>query len=431
VAPSDLALRRMLADTLEVAGQWPDAVVERRAILSEHPSDPDSKLALARTYASAGQRGAAELILEELGRDGLMSTEGWRLRGELLGTAQSPQPAEPPALAKPPQSVGSPLTPGEVLPENDPDTGDARPDRAVDGPDPASASGGPRAELVERPKTTFADVGGMEALKESIRVKIIYPASHPEIYAAYGQKAGGGLLLYGPPGCGKTHLARATAGELGASFISVGIADILEMWIGKSERNLAGVFATARLHTPCVLFFDEIDALAAKRADFNSATGRQLINLFLAEFDGVEGNNDGILVLGATNAPWHVDPAFQRPGRFDEVLFVPPPDREARGAILRIQLRDRPVGKVDIDRLVGATDGYSGADIKGLVGRTVERKLSAALRTGQIQPLETADLLAAAKELTPTTREWFATVRNHVLYANQSGLYDAVRPYLR
>ena len=169
----------------------------------------------------------------------------------------------------------------------------------------------------------------------------------------------------------------------------------------------------------------------SKRADFNSASGRQLINQFLAELDGVEGNNEGILVLGATNAPWHVDPAFRRPGRFDDVLFVPPPDADARREILRIHLRDRPVGKIDLGRLVSATDAFSGADLKGLVDRAVERSLMSALRDGKIRPLETNDLATAAKELVPTTREWFATVRNYVLYANQSGLYDAVRPYLR
>jgi SpoVK/Ycf46/Vps4 family AAA+-type ATPase len=302
-------------------------------------------------------------------------------------------------------------------------------DRPV--PDRSGGSLETRDDMLERPTTRFADVGGMEALKESIRLKIIYPAENAEMYAAYGQKVGGGLLLYGPPGCGKTHLARATAGELGATFISVGIADVLEMWIGSSERNLAGIFATARLHTPCVLFFDEIDALAAKRSDFNSASGRQLINQFLSELDGLGGNNEGILILGATNAPWHVDPAFRRPGRFDEVLFVPPPDADARREILRINLRDRPVGKIDLARLVSATDSFSGADIKGLVDRATQRKLAASLRDGKLRPLETDDLAAAAREFPPTTREWFATVKNYVMYANQSGLYDAVRPYIR
>ena len=419
VAPADLALRRMLAETLEAAQHWDEAVAERRAILAEHPSDPEAKLALARTFASAGQRGAAEVILEELERTGTMSPEAWRLRGALLGAGEPESPAVPAGVPGAQPSAAGPSGDSPVEDVLVTDEGPAQP--------PADPSG----DLVEHPHTTFADVGGMEALKEAIRVKIIYPASHPEVYAAYGQKAGGGLLLYGPPGCGKTHLARATAGELGATFISIGISDVLDRYLGSSERNLAGVFATARHHTPCVLFFDEIDALAAKRSDFNSVFGRQLVNQFLEELDGVDGNNEGILVLGATNAPWHVDPAFRRPGRFDDVLFVPPPDADARREILRIQLRERPVGRVDLGRLVSATDGFSGADIKGLVNRAVGRKLSAALRDWTIQPLETNDLAAAAREVTPTTREWFATVRNYVLYANQSGLYDAVRPYLR
>ena len=284
---------------------------------------------------------------------------------------------------------------------------------------------------MERPAISFADVGGMEALKEAIRLKIVYPALHPEIYAAYGQRPGGGLLLYGPPGCGKTHLARATAGELGAAFLAIGIADVLDIWIGSSERNLRAVFATARAHAPCVLFFDEIDALAANRTDFRSATGRTVINQFLSELDGVTTSTEGVLVLGATNAPWHLDPAFRRPGRFDEVLFVPPPDADARLEIVRILLRERPVGKVDLAKVVKATDGFSGADLRGLVERAVQLKLGASLRDGTVRPIETDDLLSAAKGTVPTTREWFATVRNYVMYANQSGLYDAVRPYLK
>ena len=168
------------------------------------------------------------------------------------------------------------------------------------------------------------------ALKEEIRLKIIYPLQHADLYAAYGKSAGGGILMYGPPGCGKTHLARATAGEIKAGFLSVGINDVLDMWIGNSERNLHEMFEQARQNKPCVLFFDEVDALGASRSDMRASAGRHLINQFLSEMDGVQSANEGVLVLAATNAPWHLDPAFRRPGRFDRVLFVPPPDRPAQ-----------------------------------------------------------------------------------------------------
>src|SRR5262249_29253717 len=187
---------------------------------------------------------------------------------------------------------------------------------------------------VERPAVSFQDVGGMEHVKEEIRMKIIHPLTHPELYRAYGKAIGGGILMYGPPGCGKTHLARATAGEVKAGFLAIGINDVLEMWIGQSERNLHEVFERARENRPCVLFFDEVDALGASRTDLRQSSGRHLINQFLAELDGVKDNNDGVLILAATNAPWHLDPAFRRPGRFDRILFVPPPDAGARASIL-------------------------------------------------------------------------------------------------
>jgi AAA+ superfamily predicted ATPase len=284
---------------------------------------------------------------------------------------------------------------------------------------------------VERPKIGFADVGGMEAIKEDIRLKIIAPVEHAELYAAYGKTAGGGILLFGPPGCGKTHLARATAGEMGRGFISVGISDVLDMWLGQSERNLRDIFDGARSHQPCVLFFDEVDALAASRTDLRHSAGRNVVNQFLSELDGIDTSNEGVLVLAATNAPWHLDPAFRRPGRFDRVIFVPPPDAPARSAILAIQLRGKPAADVDVDQVASRLDMFSGADIKGLVDQAVEAKLGEAMRTGIPTPLRTKDLLDVAKTMVPTTREWFATARNHVLYANQAGLYDAVRPWLK
>ena len=204
---------------------------------------------------------------------------------------------------------------------------------------------------LERPKISFADVGGMESLKEEIRLKILHPLANPELYKMYGKSVGGGILMYGPPGCGKTYLARATAGEAKAAFLAVGIEDVLDMWLGNSERRLHQLFETARQNTPCMLFFDEVDALGAKRSDMRASAARMLVNQFLSELDGVSHSNEGVLILAATNAPWHVDSAFRRPGRFDRVLFVPPPDAAARQDILRLASQGPAAGR---DRLPGS-----------------------------------------------------------------------------
>lgn len=283
----------------------------------------------------------------------------------------------------------------------------------------------------ERPDAGFESVGGMENVKEEIRVKIIYPLQHADMYAAYGKKIGGGILLYGPPGCGKTHLARATAGEVNARFMSIGINDVLDMWIGNSEKNLHALFDQARHSKPCVLFFDEVDALGASRSDMKRSGGRQLINQFLSELDGVDASNDGVLCLAATNTPWHLDAAFRRPGRFDRVIFVPPPDQEARDEILQIQLAGKPTDRVDTARLAAKTSDFSGADLKAIVDRAVEAKLREAVKTGLPKPITTKDLLAAAKEVRASTREWFSTARNHAIYANEGGLYDEILDYLK
>ena len=284
---------------------------------------------------------------------------------------------------------------------------------------------------IERPKTTFGDVGGMDAVKEEIRMKIILPLEHPEMFQAYGKKVGGGILMYGPPGCGKTYLARATAGEVKAGFLSIGISDVLDMWIGSSEKNLHELFEQARRNKPCVLFFDEVDALGASRADMRHSGGRHLINQFLAELDGVDAANEGVLILAATNAPWHLDNAFRRPGRFDRILFVPPPDQPARAAILRLMLTGKPSDSVDFDQLAKKTADFSGADLKAVVDQAVEAKLREAMKSGKLQPLRTKDLLAAAGGVKPSTREWFATARNYALYSNQGGAYDDILKYLK
>jgi SpoVK/Ycf46/Vps4 family AAA+-type ATPase len=180
-----------------------------------------------------------------------------------------------------------------------------------------------------------------------------------------------------------------------------------------------------------VLFFDEVDALGASRADMRHHAGRQLINQFLAEMDGVKSSNAGVLILAATNAPWHLDSAFRRPGRFDRVLFVPPPDAAARAAILRLQCRGKPTQEIDYDQLGRKTESFSGADLKAVLDVAIERKLQEALKAGVPKPLTTKDLAAAAASLKATTKEWFATARNYALYSNQGGIYDDILRYLK
>jgi transitional endoplasmic reticulum ATPase len=283
----------------------------------------------------------------------------------------------------------------------------------------------------DRERITFADVGGLDAVKEDIRMKVVLPYQRPDLFAAYGKKAGGGLLLYGPPGCGKTLLARATAGECDAAFLNVEIDQILDMWFGESERKLAAVFEEARRRAPAVLFFDEVEAIGGSRQQIRGRPGQTLVNQLLAELDGVAGSNDRLLVMAATNAPWFVDPALRRPGRFDRVVFVPPPDRAARLEVLRLHLRRRPVeASVDLAALAEKTAEFSGADLLDLVERAIETPLREALRSGDVRPLTRADMAGALARAKPSTREWFETARNYATFANTGGLYDDLVAYL-
>ena len=278
--------------------------------------------------------------------------------------------------------------------------------------------------------TTFNEVGGMEEVKEDIRMKIIYPLQKPELFRAYGKSVGGGVLMYGPPGCGKTLLSKATAGEIQASFFSVGLHNILDMYIGESENKLHRIFELARKNTPAVLFFDEIDALAADRRDMRQSASRGLINQFLAEMDGAQGENDGVLILGATNAPWHLDSAFLRPGRFDRLVFVPPPDTPARAEIAEIHSREKPVVEFDAEALARKTEGFSGADLRAVFDVAVEATLQEAMKRGEMVPVTGKMLLKAVRKVKPSTRKWFESAKNYALYANQSGFYDDVLGYL-
>lgn len=288
--------------------------------------------------------------------------------------------------------------------------------------------------LLEPPQepVTFSDVGGLEKVKKQIHRKIILPFTKPSIFQKFKKKSGGGILMYGPPGCGKTLLARATAGECRATFFNVMISDILDMYIGESEQKLHAIFEKARSETPSVMFFDELEALAGKRQYTREGTSSKLVSQFLSEMDGFAQNNKGVLVLGATNVPWAIDSAFRRAGRFDRVLFVPPPDAPARQEILEHLLKDRPVARgLDTASLAKRTSGFSGADLANLVDTATDEAIEESLGSEKEVPIGMEHLREAQKEVKPTTTEWLTTARNYARYANEAGQYDEVLEFLR
>jgi len=436
VSPDNVPLRQHLGDSLCALGKFDEAEREYTFALVLSPDNSKLKLGLAGAFYQAGKYTQALVVVEDLLKRAEKPARAFVIHARLLlndGQVEA-------AVRQ--YSEGVDLDPGvaDASMAERLGIGLIGTNREVVDGKVRSFSESLAMDLdaeedyaiVERSKIKFDDVGGMELMKEQVRMKIIYPLTNPDMFRAYGKKIGGGILLYGPPGCGKTYLAKATAGEIDAAFIPVGISDVLDMWIGSSERNLHDVFEQARRNKPCVLFFDEVDALAASRADMRQHAGRPVINQFLLELDGVDSSNEGILVLAATNAPWHLDPAFRRPGRFDRIIFVPPPDTSARAAILRILLRGKPVDDIDFEILAKKSEKLSGADLQAVVDHAVEGKIEQAMRSsGMPMPLTTKDIENALKRVKPSTSEWFATAKNYAMYSNQGGAYDDILKYLK
>jgi AAA+ superfamily predicted ATPase len=278
---------------------------------------------------------------------------------------------------------------------------------------------------------TLADVAGMTEVKARLEAAFLAPMRNPELRRLYGKSLRGGLLLYGPPGCGKTFIARAVAGELGARFIAVSFADIIDMFVGQSERNIHELFEIARRNAPCVVFLDEVDAIGQKRSQLRHTPMRSAVNQLLLELDDISGNNEGVFLLAATNHPWDVDSALRRPGRFDRTLLVLPPDASAREGVFRYHLKDRPVAGIDLAKLAKQTDGYSGADIAHICETAAERALMDSVRRGEPRMIGLGDLEAAIAEVKPSLGSWFDTARNVALFANEGGTYDDLAAYLR
>ena len=288
-----------------------------------------------------------------------------------------------------------------------------------------------RAYDAEHTGLCLADVAGLDEVKKRLEAAFLAPMRNPELRKLYGKSLRGGLLLYGPPGCGKTFIARAVAGELGARFITVSFADLIDMFVGRSERNIHELFEVARRNSPCVVFLDEVDAIGQKRSQLRNTPMRSAVNQLLLELDDVASDNTGVFLLAATNHPWDVDSALRRPGRFDRTLLVLPPDGPAREGVFRYHLRERPVAGIDLARLSRLTDGYSGADIAHVCETAAEQALLDSVRRGEPRLIGQADLEAAVGEVRPSLGTWFETARNVALFANEGGAYDDLVAYLR
>jgi SpoVK/Ycf46/Vps4 family AAA+-type ATPase len=384
-----------------------------RAAVEAAPDDVELRLHLAELLAEAGRR---EEAVREAAQVLVRDPQNERALSLVAGAQTEP---EPPAEEE--------RDDDDVLSQLDAQLADIVPPMFADAANEPDQS----PYDTEPAGVRLADVGGMEDVKERLEAAFLAPLRNPQLRQLYGKSLQGGLLLYGPPGCGKTFIARALAGELDASFLLVSLADVLDMYIGQSERNLRDVFELARRSRPCVIFLDEIDAIGQKRSQMRNSAARGTVNQLLSEMDGLADNNEGVFVLGATNHPWDVDVALQRPGRFDRTVLVLPPDAPAREAILRYHLRDRPIANIDTRKLAARTDGYSGADLAHVCETAAERALLDSARSGVVRMIEMRDLEDALSEVQPSIGPWLQTAKNVAQFANQDGSYDELLAYLR
>jgi SpoVK/Ycf46/Vps4 family AAA+-type ATPase len=418
--PDDVPLRLHLATMLLRAGQRDEAVRQLGAVLQR---DPGNAQALGLLQDPPGGRSEpAEAVTRPPVDRPVISTER-------AGPPAPPSPSAPRG-----QADGREEGHQYDWSQAEDELRDVLPAMFVGEGEADSASAGiDEADAYDAEHTglTLADVAGLTEVKQRLEAAFLAPMRNPELRRLYGKSLRGGLLLYGPPGCGKTFIARAVAGELGARFIAVSFADIIDMFVGQSERNIHELFEIARRNAPCVLFLDEVDAIGQKRSQLRHTPMRSAVNQLLLELDDISGNNEGVFLLAATNHPWDVDSALRRPGRFDRTLLVLPPDAAAREGVFRYHLKDRPVAGIDLARLARQTDGYSGADIAHICETAAERALMDSVSRGEPRMIGTPDLEAAIGEVKPSLGAWFDTARNVALFANENGSYDDLAAYLR
>jgi SpoVK/Ycf46/Vps4 family AAA+-type ATPase len=424
--PDDVPLRLHLAALLLRAGQRDEAVRHLGAVLQrdpgngealalltgQHPSAPaDPSVSPERTVAPAGDSASSPAVADP--------------------ADDGDAPALPTAPPAPRAAGAGEDTASYDWSQAENELRDVLPAMFVGDAGSTSALDEARAYDAEPAGLTLADVAGLTEVKQRLEAAFLAPMRNPELRKLYGKSLRGGLLLYGPPGCGKTFIARAVAGELGARFITVSFADLIDMFVGRSERNIHELFEVARRNAPCVLFLDEVDAIGQKRSQLRNTPMRSAVNQLLLELDDVASDNTGVFLLAATNHPWDVDSALRRPGRFDRTLLVLPPDPAAREGVFRYHLRERPVAGIDLSKLSRLTDGYSGADIAHVCETAAERALLDSVTRGEPRLIGQADLEAAVSEVRPSLGTWFDTARNVALFANEGGAYDDLVAYLR
>jgi AAA+ superfamily predicted ATPase len=422
--PDDVPLRLHLATMLVRAGQRDEAVRHLGAVLQRDPGNAEAMRMLTSPAEVPGPPASPPADV-----DG--SSE--RARGSAPpATGPSPVQDGPGDAAKTSGAGGAGPADSYDWSQAEDELSDVLPAMFVG--EAGSVSAGldeARAYDAEHTGLTLADVAGLDEVKKRLEAAFLAPMRNPELRKLYGKSLRGGLLLYGPPGCGKTFIARAVAGELGARFITVSFADLIDMFVGRSERNIHELFEVARRNAPCVVFLDEVDAIGQKRSQLRNTPMRSAVNQLLLELDDVASDNTGVFLLAATNHPWDVDSALRRPGRFDRTLLVLPPDGQAREGVFRYHLRDRPVAGIDLAKLSKLTDGYSGADIAHICETAAERALLDSVQRGEPRLIGQADLEAAVGEVRPSLGTWFETARNVALFANEGGAYDDLVAYLR
>ncbi|MEZ0580592.1 tetratricopeptide repeat protein [Nocardioides sp. MH1] len=405
-----------------------DPLIEslRRAVAAA-PDDTTLRLHLATLLVGAGDGSAAVEHLAQVLSQDPGSDAARALMSRALGV-----PAAPPAPEQVPEDGASDEHAGDGAGFDwrraESDLGDRVPPMFADS---SAGQSEVAAYDVEQSALTLADVGGMDDVKKRLNAAFLAPMRNEKLRKMYGKSLRGGLMLYGPPGCGKTFIARALAGEIGAQFLTVSMAQILDMWIGNSEKNVHELFEVARASAPCVLFLDEVDAIGHKRSRLSSDGMRSAVNQLLLELDSVASDNAGLFVLAATNHPWDVDAALRRPGRLDRTLLVLPPDRDARVAIWRYHLSERPVAGIDLKRLAKLTEGYSGADIAHACDSASELALMESIDLDEPRMISQLDIETALRDIRPSVTAWFETARNVALFANEDGTYDDLAAYLR